>query len=125
MKNFFFFGFKRNKFIANYYKGMIAFVDEYWKIIHRAAGWDALRYWLLVSKKKFFSCLLNVSFPIWNKAENNFSPAPPPFIYLFWMLLFLLFLLFIQMLLSNRFLTGHDVAQVLLHYEDLVGMAFW
>lgn len=28
---------------------MIAFVDEYWKIIHRAAGWDALRYWLLVS----------------------------------------------------------------------------
>ena len=31
----------------------------------------------------------------------------------------------IQMLLSNRFLTGHNVAQVLVHYEDLVGMAFW
>jgi len=55
---------------------MIAFVDEYWKIIHRAAGWDALRYWLL-------------------------------------------------MLFSNHFLTGHDVAQVLAHYEDLIGMAFW
>lgn len=40
----------RNKFIANYFKGMIAFVDEYWKMIHRAAGWDALRYWLLVSR---------------------------------------------------------------------------
>ena len=53
---------------------MIAFVDEYWKIIHRAAGWDALRYWLLVSK---IYCLLIVSFPIWNKAENNFSPLSP------------------------------------------------
>jgi len=76
--SFFFLGFCliRNKFIANYNKGMIAFVDEYWKIIHRAAGWDALRYWLL-------------------------------------------------MLFSNHFLTGHDVAQVLAHYEDLVGMAFW
>lgn len=39
----------RNKFIANYYKGTIAFVDAYWRMIHRAAGWDALRYWLLVS----------------------------------------------------------------------------
>ncbi|KAF8191132.1 hypothetical protein BJ912DRAFT_964139 [Pholiota molesta] len=38
----------RNKFISNYYKGAIAFVDEYWKIIHRAAGWDALRYWLFI-----------------------------------------------------------------------------
>ena len=66
---------------------MIAFVDEYWKIIHRAAGWDALRYWLLVSKKKFFSCWLNVSFPIWNKAENSFSPLSLRFFifYLFWM----------------------------------------
>lgn len=31
----------------------------------------------------------------------------------------------VQMLLSNHFLTGHDVAQVLVHYENLVGMAFW
>ncbi|KAF8804635.1 hypothetical protein BYT27DRAFT_7107484 [Phlegmacium glaucopus] len=66
----------RNKFIANYFKGMIAFVDEYWKIIHRAAGWDALRYWSL-------------------------------------------------MLQSNHFLTGHEVAQVLVHYEGHTGMAFW
>ncbi|KAF9486280.1 hypothetical protein BDN70DRAFT_870376 [Pholiota conissans] len=36
----------RNKFISNYHKGVITFVDEYWKIIHRAAGWDALRYFL-------------------------------------------------------------------------------
>ena len=46
---FFFFVVERNKFISNYYKGVIAFVNENWKIIHRAAGWDALRYWLLVS----------------------------------------------------------------------------
>ncbi|KAJ2936560.1 hypothetical protein H1R20_g533, partial [Candolleomyces eurysporus] len=38
----------RTKFIANYRKGVKAFVDDYWKIIHRAAGWDALRYWLLL-----------------------------------------------------------------------------
>lgn len=58
----------RNKFVANYHKGTIAFVDSYWKMIHRAAGWDALRYWLL-------------------------------------------------MLLANRFLSGHEVAEVLQHYE--------
>ncbi|KAF8156828.1 hypothetical protein B0H34DRAFT_710695 [Crassisporium funariophilum] len=66
----------RPKFISNYHKGLIAFVNEYWKIIHRAAGWDALRYWLL-------------------------------------------------MLLANQFLTGHEVAQVLVHYENLTGMAHW
>ncbi|KAF9527426.1 hypothetical protein CPB83DRAFT_856154 [Crepidotus variabilis] len=66
----------RLEFIANYLEGTITFVDEYWKMIHRAAGWDALRYWLL-------------------------------------------------MLLANRFLTGSDVAQVLLHYEELTGMANW
>ncbi|KAF6762024.1 hypothetical protein DFP72DRAFT_594166 [Ephemerocybe angulata] len=38
----------RTKFLSNYSKGATAFVDEYWKIIHRAAGWDALRYWLLL-----------------------------------------------------------------------------
>ncbi|KAF5318424.1 hypothetical protein D9619_010926 [Psilocybe cf. subviscida] len=36
----------RNRFVANYYKGIIAFVDQYWKFIHKAAGWAALRYWL-------------------------------------------------------------------------------
>ena len=46
---------------------MIAFVDEYWKIIHRAAGWDALRYWLLVS----FSPSCDFFFPIWKEAENR------------------------------------------------------
>lgn len=38
----------RNRFIKDYYKGTKAFIDFYWKMIHRAAGWDALRYWLLV-----------------------------------------------------------------------------
>ncbi|KAF9003362.1 hypothetical protein BDQ17DRAFT_1425323 [Cyathus striatus] len=37
----------RDVFIANFYKGTLRFIDEYWKIIHRAAGWEALRYWLL------------------------------------------------------------------------------
>jgi hypothetical protein len=36
------------KFIANYYFGTTAFIDEYWRMIHRAAGWAALRAWLLV-----------------------------------------------------------------------------
>ena len=85
---------------------MIAFVDEYWKIIHRAAGWDALRYWLLVS---FF---------FFSRSDNSKQS-----LFFFGSSFFWLFI--IQMLLSNRFLTGHDVAQVLVHYEDLVGMAFW
>ncbi|RDB30322.1 hypothetical protein Hypma_007240 [Hypsizygus marmoreus] len=38
----------RNTFVADYYKGTIAFVNAYWRMIHRAAGWDALRYWLLM-----------------------------------------------------------------------------
>ncbi|KAG6890025.1 hypothetical protein C0992_003248 [Termitomyces sp. T32_za158] len=38
----------RNKFIKDYYKGTKAFIDFYWRMIHRAAGWDALRYWLLM-----------------------------------------------------------------------------
>jgi hypothetical protein len=83
---------------------VIAFVDEYWKIIHRAAGWDALRYWLLVS---FFG----------EKTQNKVPYLSFPVF--FWAVII------IQMLLSNRFLTGHDIAQVLVHYEDLVGMAFW
>jgi hypothetical protein len=37
------------QFLADYYKGTVAFIDEYWRIIHRAAGWAALRTWLLVS----------------------------------------------------------------------------
>ncbi|KAJ3507036.1 hypothetical protein NLJ89_g6530 [Agrocybe chaxingu] len=38
----------RTKFISNYLEGAMLFVGEYWKIIHRAAGWDALRYWLFI-----------------------------------------------------------------------------
>jgi hypothetical protein len=43
-----------NTFVADYYKGTIAFVDQYWKMIHLAAGWAALRNWLLVSFVTFF-----------------------------------------------------------------------
>jgi len=30
-----------------------------------------------------------------------------------------------KMLLANRFLSGHEVAEVLKHYESLTGMATW
>ena len=39
-------------------------------------------------------------------------------------LFYFLLAVIIQILLLNRFLTGHDVAQVLVHYENLVGMIF-
>jgi len=38
----------RNKFVENYLNGMKEFIDEYWQMIHRAAGFAALRVWLLV-----------------------------------------------------------------------------
>ncbi|KAJ7045436.1 hypothetical protein C8F04DRAFT_1227643 [Mycena alexandri] len=37
----------RNLFIGHYLKGTEKFIDEYWKMIRLAAGWDALRYWLM------------------------------------------------------------------------------
>jgi len=80
----------RNQFISDYLRGTIAFVDHYWRIIHKAAGWEALRYWLLVR------------FPLFGTAAfTNFQPR--------------------KILAFNQFLNGHDVAQVLLHYEDLAG----
>lgn len=39
----------RKEFIEDYKKGTQAFITEYWRIIHRAAGFSALRVWLLVS----------------------------------------------------------------------------
>ena len=68
---------------------MIAFVDEYWKIIHRAAGWDALRYWLLVS---FFLEIFLFFIFIWNKTENR-SLILPSFSFI-WPLFLFLFLFF-------------------------------
>jgi len=47
--NLYILNFRRNEFISNYHQGTLAFVDYYWRMIHRAAGWDALRFWLLVS----------------------------------------------------------------------------
>ncbi|KAJ6593825.1 hypothetical protein B0H19DRAFT_1246570 [Mycena capillaripes] len=41
--------FSSNLFIAHYFNGTKKFIDEYWKMIRLAAGWDALRYWLVVS----------------------------------------------------------------------------
>jgi hypothetical protein len=37
------------EFIADYYQGTMAFIDDNWRMIHRAAGWAALRTFLLVS----------------------------------------------------------------------------
>lgn len=86
----------RNKFIANYLKGVEAFIDTYWRMIHKAAGWSALRYFLFVSHVSFDIALL-------------FSCRRSCF----------------QILLANNFLSGHDVAQVLLYYENLTGMDNW
>ena len=42
-------GLVRPDFIfKGYLKGVLAFVDEHWRMIHRAAGWGALRAFLLV-----------------------------------------------------------------------------
>ena len=39
----------RTEFVfKGYRKGVIAFIDLYWHMIHRAAGWGALRAFLLV-----------------------------------------------------------------------------
>ncbi|KAJ7594525.1 hypothetical protein C8J56DRAFT_1044259 [Mycena floridula] len=38
----------RNYFIADYFRGLQAFLNEYWRMIHQAAGWKALRHFLLV-----------------------------------------------------------------------------
>ncbi|KAF7361983.1 SMC hinge domain-containing protein [Mycena venus] len=43
-----FFNHNRNFFIANYCEGVKTFIDEYWRMIRLAAGWSALRYWLLM-----------------------------------------------------------------------------
>ena len=41
-----------SKFIFNdYSKGVQQFLDKYWPIIHKAAGWRALRAFLLVRSK--------------------------------------------------------------------------
>ncbi|KAI5117885.1 hypothetical protein M0805_002276 [Coniferiporia weirii] len=37
----------RNAFIADYEKGAKMFINEYWRMIHRAAGFSALRLYLL------------------------------------------------------------------------------
>ena len=40
-----------------YRKGVMAFIDQYWHMIHRAAGWGALRAFLLVRRGKLrFRC---------------------------------------------------------------------
>ncbi|KXN91808.1 hypothetical protein AN958_11958 [Leucoagaricus sp. SymC.cos] len=38
----------RTVFMQNYYKGTMAFIDAYWRMIHQAAGWKAMRYWLII-----------------------------------------------------------------------------
>ena len=82
---------------------MIAFVDEYWKIIHRAAGWDALRYWLLVSKFFIFFVLLNVSFHfIFSFLFGTKKTISPP-------LRFFIFLLILAIIIFIIFIIYSDV----------------
>ncbi|KAK7054805.1 hypothetical protein VNI00_003268 [Paramarasmius palmivorus] len=38
----------RTLFVANYGRGVKLFIDEYMEMIKLAAGWEALRYWLLM-----------------------------------------------------------------------------
>ncbi|KAJ7209505.1 hypothetical protein GGX14DRAFT_566020 [Mycena pura] len=38
----------RNSFITDYFNGAKEFIDEYWRMIRLAAGWDALRFWLVM-----------------------------------------------------------------------------
>ncbi|KAJ3814263.1 hypothetical protein EV368DRAFT_33312 [Lentinula lateritia] len=38
----------RRRFIQDYLVGTIDFVDQHWMMIHKAAGWSALRYWLIM-----------------------------------------------------------------------------
>lgn len=44
-----------------YMKGVTAFVDKYWKQIHLAAGWGALRVLLLVSTQRTLHLTLRLS----------------------------------------------------------------
>ncbi|KAF8587869.1 hypothetical protein K439DRAFT_742153 [Ramaria rubella] len=56
-------------FIANYRKGVEAFLDEYWLVIHHAAGWGAWRAWLMVLVSRRF--LNNVEMVQMLKKYNN------------------------------------------------------
>ncbi|KAG9218155.1 hypothetical protein CCMSSC00406_0008094 [Pleurotus cornucopiae] len=51
----------RMEFLANYYQGVIMFVDEYWRMIHRAAGWNALRWHLMILKASKFLTFTDVA----------------------------------------------------------------
>lgn len=40
----------RSSFISgDYFEGVKSFIDKYWRVIHQAAGWRALRAFLIVS----------------------------------------------------------------------------
>ncbi|KAF7430448.1 hypothetical protein PC9H_006155 [Pleurotus ostreatus] len=51
----------RMEFLANYYQGVIMFVDEYWRMIHRAAGWEALRWHLVILKASKFLTFIDIA----------------------------------------------------------------
>ncbi|KIK59914.1 hypothetical protein GYMLUDRAFT_667004 [Collybiopsis luxurians FD-317 M1] len=38
----------RKQFVQDYVAGVMEFIDKYWLMIHRAAGWSALRNWILM-----------------------------------------------------------------------------
>ncbi|KAL4073283.1 hypothetical protein V8B97DRAFT_2005937 [Scleroderma yunnanense] len=66
----------RNKFVANYFDGTKAFVKEYRKMIHQAAGLSALRTWLLVlCVNNFLSPLEVVSIIRFYQALESKNPV--------------------------------------------------
>lgn len=77
-------------------KRVQAFLDEYYVMIHRAAGWDALRLFLLVRTHVHLS--------------DRYSSQN---------------LMNLQMLLANRLITVSQVSKSLRYYEKLVGMDTW
>jgi hypothetical protein len=91
----------RSFFIANYLAGVEAFVDEYWLMIHRAAGWGALRAWLM--------------------ASDQLSPTTSTDS----LSLVRLDISVVQMLVSRRFLKNIEMVQVLKKYNGLVGKNKW
>ncbi|KIY66304.1 hypothetical protein CYLTODRAFT_491609 [Cylindrobasidium torrendii FP15055 ss-10] len=72
----------RDVFLKNHFDGATAFVEKYWKTIHYAAGFGALRYWFITMM-----------------VRNTHGNKP--------------------------YLSAQELAQVLMRYQELVGMKDW
>lgn len=86
----------RRKFIfEGHFKGASDFIEKYWKTIHQAAGWRALRSFLLVSSYCY--------------RQGRFGAE----------------LRCAQMLMVNKYLNTSEVAKLLKQYEGNTGMDLW